>query len=179
MIKTKDELKGIIKYEKRIYLSNEKRHLKMMIIHDHDYLVWKFVYALRKLEYYQNNGKKLYSFFWERKKNILGRKCGIYAGANSIDKGLRIWHYGDIIIHKNAKIGKNCQLHGMNCIGNKGIAESGVPVIGNNVNIGVGAKIIGGIYIAHNVTIAANAVVTKSCYQEGAVLAGVPAKIVR
>ena len=67
----------------------------------------------------------------------------------------------------------------MNCIGNKGIADSGVPVIGNNVNIGVGAKIIGDIYIADNVCIGANAVVTESCHVEGATLIGVPAKMIK
>ena len=41
-----------------------------------------------------------------------------------------------------------------------------------------GAKVIGDIYIANNVTVAAGAVVTKSCYEEGALLAGAPAKII-
>lgn len=67
-------------------------------------------------------------------------------------------------------------MHGMNCIGNKGVANSGVPVIGDNVNIGVGAKIVGDVYIADDVSIGANAVVTKSCYEKGEVLVGIPAK---
>ena len=49
-------------------------------------------------------------------------------------------------------------------------------MIGDNVDIGVGAVIIGNIYIANNVRIGANAVVTKSCYEEGAILVGNPAK---
>lgn len=50
------------------------------------------------------------------------------------------------------------------------------PVIGNNVEIGVGAKIIGDIYIADNIKIGAGAVVTKSFYEEGITLVGIPAK---
>ena len=51
--------------------------------------------------------------------------------------------------------------------------------MGDNVRIGVGAKIIGGVEIASNVTIAAGAVVIESCTIEGAILAGVPAKVVK
>ncbi|MCO4605885.1 Serine acetyltransferase [Streptococcus infantarius subsp. infantarius] len=64
----------------------------------------------------------------------------------------------------------------MNCIGNSG-SEKQAPIIGNNVDIGVGAKIIGDVKIADNITIGANAVVTKSCTIEGATLVGVPAKV--
>ena len=63
----------------------------------------------------------------------------------------------------------------MNCIGNKGTVNSGVPILGSNVNIGVGAKIIGDIRIANDVTIAANAVVVKTCNEIGATLLGIPA----
>ena len=47
---------------------------------------------------------------------------------------------------------------------------------GDNVDIGVGAKIIGGVTIADNIKIGANAVVTKSFYEEGITLVGVPAR---
>ena len=53
------------------------------------------------------------------------------------------------------------------------------PVIGNNVDIGVGAKIIGDITIADDVKIGAGAVVTKSCLEKGATLVGIPAKPVK
>ncbi|WP_272869425.1 serine O-acetyltransferase [Paraprevotella clara] len=42
-----------------------------------------------------------------------------------------------------------------------GVGTSGIPRIGNNVILSSGAKIIGGITIGNNVTIGANAVVTK------------------
>ena len=52
-------------------------------------------------------------------------------------------------------------------------------MIGNRVDIGVGAKIIGGITIADDVKIGAGAVVTKSCSEIGATLVGVPARKIR
>ena len=62
-----------------------------------------------------------------------------------------------------------CQLHGNNCIGNNRKEDERAPHIGNNVEIGVGAKIIGDIYVVDNVKIGANAVVVKSCFTNGAI----------
>ena len=47
------------------------------------------------------------------------------------------------------------------------------------MRLGVGAKIIGGVTIADDVTVAAGAVVIESCEIPGAVLAGIPAKCVK
>ena len=54
--------------------------------------------------------------------------------------------------------------------------QMGAPVIGDNVFIGSGAKIIGNITVADNVVISANAVVMKSITEKGITVAGVPAK---
>ena len=83
-----------------------------------------------------------------------------------------------MIISGDAKIGEDCTFHGQACIGNNGSSEA-APVIGNHVDIGVGARILGDIYIADHVKIGANAVVTKSCYEEGATLVGIPAQILK
>ncbi len=53
-----------------------------------------------------------------------------------------------------------------------------VPVIGNNVYIAKGSIVMGGITIGNNVTIGANAVVTKPI-PDNAIVAGVPTKILR
>ena len=141
----------------------------------------KYLYYLRKQEYYINtaNGNKpkgLLGLFYERRKNRLGIKLGIEIGPNCFGKGLSIWHIGSIIVNADAKIGENCTLHGGNCIGNNG-KDNAVPRIGNNVDIGYGAVVIGDIEIADNVTIGANAVVNKSVLVSGSVVVGVPGKI--
>ena len=110
-----------------------------------------------------------------RRRNRLAVKLGFTISPNCFGKGLLIWHYGNIVVNGDAKIGENCILHGDNCIGNNG-SDTKAPVIGKNVDIGVGAKIIGDIFIADNCRIGAGAVVVKSCYHKGATLVGVPAK---
>lgn len=52
-------------------------------------------------------------------------------------------------------------------------------MLGKNVDLGIGAKIIGGVTIADNIKIGANAVVTKSFTEPGITIAGVPAKKIK
>ncbi len=143
----------------------------------------KFLYYLRKQEYYINtaNGSKikgLLNLYYERKKNHLGMLLGLEIGPNCFGKGLNIYHTGSIIINPDVRVGDNCSLHGCNCIGNNGITKD-VPKIGNNVDIGYGAIIIGNVKIADNIVIGANAVVNKSFLESGCTIAGVPARIVK
>lgn len=92
--------------------------------------------------------------------------------------GLHIGHTGLIVINHGVKAGKNLTIaHGVT-IGTKGLGEIGVPLLGDNIFIGSGAKILGRIGIANNVRIGANAVVI-SDIPEGATAVGVPAKIIK
>lgn len=166
---------AVLEYEKKLYFPDRKSYLTSLITHEDNYLIWKYVSYLRREERAKN---KLSQYFWRRKKNDLGARLGIIVYAGCCGKGLHIWHYGSTIISGDAKIGENCTFHGQACIGNDG-SGTAAPVIGNNVDIGVGAKVIGGITIADNVKIGAGAVVTKSCLEEGATLVGVPAKILK
>jgi len=74
------------------------------------------------------------------------------------------------------KIGENCWVNPSVTIGYKN--EKGIPIIGNNVYIGAGAKILGPLTIGDNVIIGANAVVTKSV-PSNCTVAGVPARIIK
>lgn len=163
----------VIAYEKRIYFRSRVHYLTSWITHEDNYLIWKYLYFLRREE---GAGNKLAVYYWRRRKNDLGAKLGIIIYAGTCGKGLHIWHYGSTIISGDAKIGEDCVFHGQACIGNDG-SGTAAPVIGNNVDIGIGAKIIGDITIADGVKVGAGAVVTKSCLEEGATLVGVPAKI--
>ena len=105
-------------------------------------------------------------------------KLGISIPYNTnIDSGFYIGHFGGIVIHPLCNIGKNCNLsHGVT-IGqtNRG-KRKGVPAIGDNVYIGPGAKVIGGIKIGDHACIGANCVVTKDV-PDYAVVAGVPGQV--
>ncbi|OMG55127.1 serine acetyltransferase [Azonexus hydrophilus] len=86
---------------------------------------------------------------------------GIYIGAHAkIGQRLIIEHFGGIIIHNNTIIGDDVIIRQGVTIGNKNLDDpTGAPIIGNRVNIGAGAKILGRITIGDDVTIGANAVV--------------------
>lgn len=146
---------------------------------------WRFIKLLRKCEYYRMKIRKSRNPLWmalywsaRTRKNHLGVIIGVEIPEDVFGEGLIIHHNGSIVVNGSSKIGKNCQLHGDNCIGNVGKAGSltDCPKIGNNVEIGVGAKILGGVTIADNIKIGANAVVTRSFDEKGITLVGIPAR---
>lgn len=91
--------------------------------------------------------------------------------------GTKFGYYGmAVVIHARAIIGRNCVIGTCVTIGGKsGWYE--VPVIGDNVHIASGAKILGPVRIGNNVQIGANAVVTKDV-PDNCVVAGIPARII-
>lgn len=95
-----------------------------------------------------------------------------------IGKGSRFAYGGiGVVIHKRAVIGKNCNIGSNITIGGKS-GHYDVPVIGDNVFIATGSRILGPIKIGSNVTIGANSVVVKNV-NSNLVVAGVPAKILK
>lgn len=93
----------------------------------------------------------------------------------SIGGGLIIQH-GFATIISAESIGENCKIYQQVTVGYNHRLEA--PVIGDNVEICCGAKVIGGIRIGNNVLIGANSVVTKDI-PANCVVAGIPAKIIR
>ncbi len=94
-----------------------------------------------------------------------------------IGRGLRIDHNGGIVISGYSKIGENCILRNGVTIGTRSVKNIKAPIIGNNVNIGSGAKILGNIKIGNNVNIGANAVVLIDV-PDNSTIVGVPGKII-
>ena len=110
--------------------------------------------------------------------NNRGEKLGVECGENVFGRNIQIFHSQGIVINGNAQIGDNCYLYGNNCVGNDGISNK-CPVIGNNVRLCVGAKVLGDVILADNIVVAAGAIVTKSCLKSNVILAGIPARIVK
>lgn len=89
-------------------------------------------------------------------------------------RGILMPHTNGIVIHGNSVIGENCLIFHQVTIGTR---NSEPPIIGNNVDIGAGAKILGSIKIGDHANIGANAVVITDV-PAYATAVGIPAKII-
>ena len=92
----------------------------------------------------------------------------------ALSPDLNLPHPNGIVVHQNVVIGHSCMIMQQVTIGQ--LADGRVPIIGNGVYIGAGAKILGGIVINDNAVIGANAVVLIDV-PAGKTAVGVPAKI--
>jgi serine O-acetyltransferase len=94
----------------------------------------------------------------------------------SVGPGLRIWHFGGIVINGDTRIGKNCTMkHGVT-IGS--IRDEGPsPTIGDDVQIGAHACVLGPIVIGNSARIGAASLVLSDVPAD-ATAVGVPARII-
>jgi serine O-acetyltransferase len=98
--------------------------------------------------------------------------------ATDIGRGLYLGHIRNIVVNDRVVIGDNCNIsHGVS-IGqaNRG-PRQGTAVIGRNVYIGPGAKIVGAVRIGDHAAIGANCVVT-SDVPDYAVVVGIPGRVI-
>jgi serine O-acetyltransferase len=116
----------------------------------------------------------LYKLFYKLVQIMTGVElpCEVNVGSN-----FRIDHFGDIIISGYASFGDNCIIRNGVTVGLKNIDEKVAPVVGNNVNIGAGAKLLGSISVGDNVDVGANAVVITSI-PDNCIAVGIPARII-
>ena len=91
-----------------------------------------------------------------------------------IGRNFVIDHFGGIIISGYTKFGDNCRIRNGVVIGLQHVSQPCAPVIGNNVDIGAGAKVLGAITIGNNVMIGANAVVITDV-PDNSTAVGIPA----
>ena len=97
--------------------------------------------------------------------------CVIGSGAD-FAPGFVIMHPVGIVINSKVTGGNNITLESGVVIGDE---KGQSPKLANNIFVGAGAKVIGGITVAEHVKIGANAVLTKDAYA-GSTMLGIPAK---
>jgi serine O-acetyltransferase len=78
----------------------------------------------------------------------------------SIGPGLRIAHFSGVTVMPYVSLGRNCTLSTSVTIGAADERVADAPVIGDNVFIGPGARLLGRIRVGSNSRIGANAVVS-------------------
>lgn len=174
MIKTKEDLNYYLEQD-RLNLKKETKKPKK---NDE---IWEYEIVLRKHEYYHNKEKKniidkIMLKHYNKKHHKLSIKYTTSIPINVTGPGLSIGHIGTLYINSKAKIGKNLRIQSGVTIGGDANTPGKLPIIGDNVYIGSGAKIIGDVKIANDVAIGANAVVVKDILDEGTTWGGVPAK---
>lgn len=133
-------------------------------------LLWSHK-EFRNLFIYRNSHRRIYRYWialWYRPMDTL------FIETPEIGGGLFIQHgFATMIAAKS--IGENCWINQQVTIGHTG---KGCPVIGNNVMITCGAKVLGDIAVGDGAVIGANAVVVRDV-EPGAVMGGVPAKKIK
>lgn len=92
-----------------------------------------------------------------------------------IGRGVSFGHGMGIVIARPVKIGARCKIRHQVTISNSG---NGAAVIGDDVNIGAGAKIVGHVRIGNRAKIGANAVVVHDVPDDATVV-GIPARVVK
>lgn len=173
MIKSKKALHDYLEYEYRIY------HLKWgavkKLLGSESAIIWSWQKRLRKTEYYYNTNKKLRYNLSKILLNWRSNKYGLHIGLNVFDKGLHVMHLGSILTNGGVRAGRDCAIHINTALVAQGVSND-TPVLGNNIVIGVGATIVGGVTLADGIAVGANALVNKSFNEPNIAIAGVPAK---
>lgn len=134
-------------------------------------LLWQFK-EFRNLVIYRNRDypirRRLIALFYPPMDTL-------FIDAFEIGGGLYIQHgFATMIAAKS--IGENCWINQQVTIGYNG--QEDPPVIGDNVTITCGAKVLGPIHVGDHVVVGANAVVIRDV-PDKCVVGGVPARILK
>ena len=97
--------------------------------------------------------------------------CEVEVGRNFV-----IDHFGGIVVSGYARFGNDCRIRNGVVVGLARVDDPCAPIIGHNVDIGAGAKVLGRIRVGNNVSIGANAVVTRDV-PDDSIAVGVPAVV--
>ena len=124
---------------------------------------------------WKHNVPVLPKLFWRLQYLLFN--CSVPASC-TLKEGVTFAYGGiGVVIHARCVVGRHCLIGQNVTIGGKsGWYE--VPIIGDNVEICAGARILGPIRIGNNVIIGANAVVVKDV-PDNCIVAGVPAHIIK
>lgn len=115
----------------------------------------------------------VYWMAYRRCRNVYGIELPYAA---TVGRGVIFEHQGGIVVHGNTVIGDGCIIRQGVTLGNRHLDKPfDAPVLGNKVNVGAGACLLGKVTIGDNAAIGANSVVLADV-PAGATVTGIPAK---
>jgi len=119
-----------------------------------------------------------FSFAYKILKFAADSLCGIELPCEVVlGERFVIEHIGGIVISGDAVFGDDCVIRNGVTVGLRHRNERGSPRLGNRVDIGAGAKLLGPIRIGDDVAIGANAVVLCDV-PDGCIAVGIPARVI-
>lgn len=128
------------------------------------YLLYKNYCKLNK---YKGKNKLLY-FISMYKYSKVSLKLNVQINSKEFISNFYFEHC-NIVVNRHSILGDGIRCIGNNCIGGN---DKGAPKIGNNVEIGYGAIIIGDVTIANDCKVGAGAIVTKDVLIPGSIVIG-------
>ena len=121
--------------------------------------------------------RKVFSLFYRILYKLVQIVTGIELPCEvEVGRDFVIDHFGAIVVSGYARFGDGCRIRSGVVVGLAHVDDPCAPVIGDNVDIGAGAKVLGRIRIGNNVLIGANAVVTRDV-PDDSIAVGVPAVV--
>jgi serine O-acetyltransferase len=129
---------------------------------------------------------RLGNWFHRRNMRIASKLCShfirltngsVVPSSCEIGPGTQFAYGGiGVVLHEQSRIGSAVMIGPQTTIG--GNFGTGVPIVGDNVYLAPGARILGGITVGSNVLIGANAVVVRDV-PDNCIVGGIPARVIR
>lgn len=179
MIRTKKDLKLYLKEDLKQYNLPFSWRIGVLIGHEKS-CAYHFLRTLRLYEFALNNSSglgKIRLFFRKIQYTYISSKYRIFIMPNTMGYGIRISHFAGGIIINCKQMGNYCKITTGVVVGNKDNQENRA-VIGDNVELTVGCKIIGKVQIGNNSIVAPNSVVIKDV-PHNVIVSGIPARIIK
>ncbi len=164
-----------------LYRYTETVKIGDLILNIMKFSSFAYIFWMRTCTYTKSNSLLKYSIYPFARLLLSYLKYRLAIGispSTKIGSGFYIGHFSGIFVNYKSIIGKNCNIsQGVTIAEASRGKNKGFPILGNNLYIGPGAKIIGAIKIGDNVAIGANCVVTKDI-PNNSVVVGIPGKVI-
>jgi len=187
MIESKQDLHFYIAEDSKRNLQGKSisflKYYTKLFIGVEDVCACHYLKCLRKYEYAINCRKgliaKFFRIYYKTRHMWLSVRYHLWIPPNTVGYGIWLLHFrsGGGIILNASSMGNYCSANAFVVVGNKD-SQDNTAIIGDNVTLTLGAKVIGKVYIGNNVLIAPNSVVVKDV-PDNCVVSGIPAMIIK